>query len=110
MKLRSNITFECQHKTNPNTSFLWNYITNEPTPRKLIVSPTEHIKFPERNRQRLLIINATSDLVGKYFCEKLNPPGCISNASSLTIFSELASHNTYIIHVVHGNIYTIDLF
>ena len=46
--------------------------------------------MPSQNgEQYLVIVNVTAEDAGKYFCEKVNPPPCGSDYSTITIFSKL---------------------
>jgi len=90
VKLTSNATITCRQQAS-NLNVAWNFVPPNST-HASVLFPSEHYSFLQGDGQTLLIVNVTAADAGKYFCERLNWPSCITDYSTLTIFSKLPSH------------------
>ena len=92
--LGSNATITCQH-TNPsaNVAFLWYFLPatlSNSEPSRLLVHDGVHFHISRQlNKITLLITNVTLGDIGRYMCEKVNPPSCFTSRSDVTLFGKL---------------------
>ena len=93
VRVNANASLSCHGPA--NAVYLWFWIpTNTEIPLGIFFD--DH--YLSQNNG-LLISNVTAEDAGKYFCEKVNPPDCSSDFSTLTIFGKLSLIYDRTLHV-----------
>ena len=88
VKLNTNANISCRGPA-ANTVFQWYRIpVDELIPLTVFTTGPHYQGASQGNDQYLVIVNVTAGDAGKYFCEKVNPPVCGSNYSTITIFGK----------------------
>ena len=91
VNLGSNATFTCQHVANTSVSFLWYFLAanSSSSVAVVLIYGAKYHSSVQLNMNTLLIRNVTQSDFGWYYCDKLNPPSCLTGRSELTLFGKL---------------------
>ena len=93
VRLGGNAAITCQLNRPGDGTFLWHFfaanLSTSDTSTTVLLDGVKWNESRQLNSSTLLITNIMHSDIGRYRCEKVNPPVCFSNHSSLTLFGKL---------------------
>ena len=93
MTLGSNATITCHHNSSANAVFLWYFLpanSSDSDSSRLLFHDGAHYHISRQlNKNTLLITDIVLGDIGRYMCEKVNPPSCFTSRSDFTLFGKL---------------------